>query len=444
MLKLQRNYRAEISIGAWDTQTGERVITEELAISYPITCQLLTDVGSYTTSNTGVFQFINLAERTRSKLWLDVYERGKKWIHIKMYAGYNQTMPLIYEGEVTFCLSSRPGGSTEWITEMQTINNGDFFKYGYLNATFTKGTTIQDILDLALEKYPNLKPGYITPDIQPLPRNKTFIGQTWDILGRDYGGYDVFIDQYGNFNILGDNDVVPGEIQVISDSTGLLGTPRRANVFVEIDTLFEPQLRTGQAISLISKMMPQFNQAYKIINVKHQGIISPVQSGKLITSVTLSTCSETPRVLEKSTATTYTGNTTTGIWQKPVQGVVSSPYGKREAPTAGASTNHKGIDIAANNDTPVYAPANGRITFCNYYGGYGKCIQMDNGTINGKKVTSLYGHLNTILVSYNQNVSQGQQIGAVGSTGKSTGPHLHFEILENGTNVNPINYIGSY
>lgn len=444
MLKLQRNYRADITIGTFDEQTGDRITTDNIILEPPITCNLLINVGSYTTSNAGVFQFINLSQRTRAKLWLDVYERGKKWLQIKFYAGYNKTMPLIYQGEGNFCLSSRSGGRTEWITELQTQNNGDFFKYGFLNTTFTEGTDLKDILKVAFEKFPNLKVGYITPDIQPLPRNKTFIGQTWDILGRSYGGYDIFLDQFGNFNILGDNDVIPGEIQVISEESGLLGVPRRANVFVEVDTIFEPQLRTGQTISLVSKLMPSFNQAYKVINVKHQGIISPAQSGQLITTVTLATIIDEPRVLTNITQETYSGSTTTGQWRKPVQGIVSSLFGRRTAPIKGASTNHKGMDIAASYNTPIYAPANGRVFFNNWNDGYGKCIKIDHGTINGKKVTSLYGHLNSIQVDYNQIVYEGNQIGLVGSTGNSDGPHLHFEVREDGTAVNPTKYIGNY
>ena len=441
MLKLQRNYRAEFEIGY--RRNGDFIPQEVLTIAYPFTCQLMVTSGTYQSQNNAVFQFVNLSRNDQSRLWLDVYNKGEKYIYLNFYGGYGQNMPLLFSGFVQSCTSEKEGGSTEYITEVLASASSEFFRYGFLNATFTKGTTLKDILALATEGHKNVSLGYITPDIEPLPRNKTFIGQTLDLLGRDYGGYEVFINN-GEINILGDRDLIPGEVAVISDESGLLGSPRRANGFVECDMIFEPQLRAGQGISLLSYTLPWLNQAYRIVRVQHKGVISPNISGKLITSVTLSVASGEMRTLKKATISSYTGNTTTGIWQKPVQGVISSPYGKREAPTAGASTNHKGIDIAANNNTPVYAPANGRITFCNYYGGYGKCIQMDNGTINGKKVTSLYGHLNTILVSYNQNVSQGQQIGAVGSTGNSTGPHLHFEILEDGTNVNPINYIGSY
>ena len=150
------------------------------------------------------------------------------------------------------------------------------------------------------------------------------------------------------------------------------------------------------------------------------------------------------RTLKKATISSYTGNATTGVWQKPVtNGRISSTFHEQRSDHL-----HQGVDIAATLNTPVYAPANGRIQIAGWVSGYGKCIYMDNGNINGKPVTSRYGHLNSYVVSANQNVYQGQIIGYVGNTGISTGPHLHFEIREGTGNntiaVNPINYIGSY
>lgn len=108
--------------------------------------------------------------------------------------------------------------------------------------------------------------GYITPDIEPLPRNKTFIGQTLDLLGREYGGYNIFIDN-DEINILGDRDLIPGEVLVISDESGLLGSPRRANAYVECDMLFEPQIRAGQGVTLLSYTQTWLNQSYRIVKV---------------------------------------------------------------------------------------------------------------------------------------------------------------------------------
>lgn len=444
MLKFQRNYRAEFEIGQLD-ENKKFIVEETITVAYPVTCTFDINLGAYQSPCKGVFQFYNLSRIIQDKLWLDLYEIGKKYITIKFYAGYGETMPLLFQGNLQECTSEKPSGSTEWITQMWGFEGGFLFQYGYLNQTAAKGTKIEDILDTILKETPDIKLGYISKDIEPLPRNKTFIGQTMDLLGREYGGYEAFISK-GELNILGDNDVIPGDIQVITDSTGLLGSPRRANVFVELDTLFEPGLKIGQAIELLSDSMRRFNQLYKLISIHHKGIISPVECGKLTTTVTLSLLQKKPTVLKKAVPTTYEGQGTKGKWLKPVNGQITSPFGRRTQPIPGASENHKGIDIGANINTVVIAPKNGKVIFAgwenpnNHNKGYGQYIKIDHG--NG--LISLYGHLNKILVSQGQYVNTQTQIGLVGSTGNSDGPHLHFGIYKNGIPVNPIQYIGSY
>ncbi len=137
-----------------------------------------------------------------------------------------------------------------------------------------------------------------------------------------------------------------------------------------------------------------------------------------------------PKIIEVGTK-----NPPTYIW--PVYGRVSSNYGGRKSPKAGASTNHKGIDIAVSTGTSVMATSGGRVTTAGWQSGYGYVVYIDHG--NG--VTSRYGHLSKILVSVGQTVSQGTVIARSGNTGNSTGPHLHFEIRVNGTAVNPLNYL---
>lgn len=116
---------------------------------------------------------------------------------------------------------------------------------------------------------------------------------------------------------------------------------------------------------------------------------------------------------------------------------ISSTFGYRNAPLAGASTNHKGVDFAASTGTPIYAAAAGTVTSAGYSGKAGNLIIINHG--NG--LLTYYMHCNTIFVSAGQKVSKGQNIGQVGTTGNSTGPHLHFQVMNNGTPVNPMNYL---
>ena len=108
-------------------------------------------------------------------------------------------------------------------------------------------------------------------------------------------------------------------------------------------------------------------------------------------------------------------------------------------PVYGTWKYHSGIDIAASSGTNVLAAASGTVILSQKYGGYGQCIMIDHGG----GVTTLYGHMiyGSQKVSVGDKVEAGQVIALVGSTGVSSGPHLHFEVREGGTLVDPLNYI---
>ena len=129
----------------------------------------------------------------------------------------------------------------------------------------------------------------------------------------------------------------------------------------------------------------------------------------------------------------YSGGGATSFIFPCAGGYISSYYGGRTSPTAGASSNHKGVDIAAGSGTPILASAGGTVVSSSYSSARGYYVVISHG--NG--VSSLYQHCNSINVSVGQYVSQGQTIATVGSTGISTGPHLHYEVLINGVNIDP-------
>ena len=115
----------------------------------------------------------------------------------------------------------------------------------------------------------------------------------------------------------------------------------------------------------------------------------------------------------------------------PVTGTVTSRYGARKE-TEVVSANHAGIDIGANTGTPIYAAMDGTVTVSSEEGEYGKHIDIENG-----EVLTRYAHCSKLLVKEGQKVKQGDKIAEVGSTGNSTGPHLHFEIRRENRTVNP-------
>ncbi|QLE49199.1 peptidase M23 [Nostoc sp. C057] len=127
----------------------------------------------------------------------------------------------------------------------------------------------------------------------------------------------------------------------------------------------------------------------------------------------------------------------TGVMAYPSDASTSSPFGWRIHPILGYRRFHAGLDFAASYGSKIRAADSGRVIFAGWYGGYGRAVIIDHG--NG--LTTLYGHTSELYVSEGQAVERGQAIGAVGSTGFSTGPHLHFEVRRNGTPVDPANYL---
>lgn len=125
----------------------------------------------------------------------------------------------------------------------------------------------------------------------------------------------------------------------------------------------------------------------------------------------------------------------------PIHGPITSPFGYRTHPIFKSRIFHSGIDIAGPNGGAIHASNDGRVIYAGWYGGYGKVVILDHGVINGKPITTLYGHMSAINVSSGQNVKKGQTVGREGSTGYSTGPHCHFEVRVNGKPTNPLGYI---
>lgn len=115
---------------------------------------------------------------------------------------------------------------------------------------------------------------------------------------------------------------------------------------------------------------------------------------------------------------------------------ITSPFGFRIHPVTGIYTGHTGVDIGVGMGSPVYAAADGTVIVASWYGGYGYAVVIDHGS----GISTLYGHNSSLNVSVGQQVTRGQVIASSGSTGVSTGPHLHFEVRINGQYVDPMQY----
>jgi murein DD-endopeptidase MepM/ murein hydrolase activator NlpD len=136
-----------------------------------------------------------------------------------------------------------------------------------------------------------------------------------------------------------------------------------------------------------------------------------------------------------TTADWFRANSAPNLW--PVEGQVTGSFGERIDPFNGEGAFHSGVDISSAYGTPIVAPADGVVTFTDLLGGYGKLIMINHG--NG--ISTRYGHLSGFAVTVGQEVHRGDVIGYVGASGRSTGPHLHYEVRINDTPVNPYKYL---
>ena len=123
------------------------------------------------------------------------------------------------------------------------------------------------------------------------------------------------------------------------------------------------------------------------------------------------------------------------VW--PVHGVVTSGFGVRTDPFTGGTAYHEGIDISTSRGEPVLATADGVVLLSGWAGEYGRAIEI----VHNDRYTTLYGHLEQTLVEEGQQIRRGDRVGLVGSTGRSTAPHLHYEVHVDGRAVNPLEYI---
>ena len=136
-----------------------------------------------------------------------------------------------------------------------------------------------------------------------------------------------------------------------------------------------------------------------------------------------------------TTADWVRANATPNLW--PVEGQITGSFGERIDPFNGEGAFHSGVDIGSTYGQPVVAPADGVVVFADFLGGYGRAIVLDHG----HSISTRYGHLSNFAVAVGQEVHRGDVIGYVGLSGRSTGPHLHYEVRINDTPVNPRKFL---
>ncbi|MFD7133890.1 M23 family metallopeptidase [Streptomyces sp. NPDC059894] len=151
-----------------------------------------------------------------------------------------------------------------------------------------------------------------------------------------------------------------------------------------------------------------------------------------------------PRYEAFDQETSSGGGTADAILAAPLGTLtVTSPYGSRQHPLTGVTKLHTGVDFAAPQGTPVLAARQGQVVFAAMTKAYGNRVVVDHGTIDGKRLETTYSHLSALDVAVGQSVQTGTVLGRAGSTGLSTGPHLHFEVIYDGYYADPQPWLAS-
>jgi len=179
----------------------------------------------------------------------------------------------------------------------------------------------------------------------------------------------------------------------------------------DLDADLDLSMRHRRLIKNMHRQMEQLNTATTVQRADFESLLDNLKSQKNLLS-------HTPAI-------------------RPAKGWVTSEFGYRQSPFTGKRELHKGLDIAYRKDSPIVAAADGVVTYAGHMGLLGTLVVIDHG--NG--IVTRYAHLDEILCNKGARVERGEIIAQMGNTGRSTGPHLHYEVRLNGVPVDPANYI---
>lgn len=439
----------------WNPVYRVKVYTkdETVTIMLPITCTA-TITRSILTQNTSAnIQLYNLSLTTRRAIDQPPFQalnENKKYVTVEAGYGDENAMYLIFKGYILQAYSSKQGGSTDIITNIEA--NALSYLTSRSSYQFEAGTSKRDIIktlagDLQDCTLANL--GAIAGEIKTAT---TFEGNTLEQINKVSGGCS-FIDN-GQLNTILSNEVLDVPVPVITDSNALLQTPLRSAANLSIRTLFEPSLNVGQLIELHTNIEPDFDGQYKVLGFTHNVHFSASTNGERTTIIDVwygkntqnsplyvsgDKVQEGFNKVKGEVVTPVEESKVNTNWIMPCSsGRISSVFGEQRTDHI-----HNGIDIAVPIGTPIKSVADGYVIKASNASGYGKYVVVRH-SVSGKIVTSEYGHISKWCVNAGQTVKQGQIIAYSGNEGTSSGAHLHLTIREGayrGKAVSPYKYI---
>lgn len=256
--------------------------SDPIIVMLPFTIQFTVNRMIHSSLNTCYVDIYNLSSHVRDLIFQEQYTNRNKTLTLE--AGYD-TLCTIYTGTI-FNASSRRD-RTDIVTSIECLSGSWDVNTATVYQTLNKGTTLGDMYKFLIGQFPTLELGACGKFEDKLARPVTLNGNVWDLLKR-YSNGQVFIDN-GRVYVLRRNEVVAGEVGIVSSETGLLDTPERSDGYLHVHSMFEPDVRLGQDINLTSSVMPIYNGTYAVYGIQHTGIISDSVAGDCRTVLDLFT-----------------------------------------------------------------------------------------------------------------------------------------------------------
>lgn len=282
MAKFNRTYLLRLALEETLNAGTEKV----LEIGMPFSCEFDVMRSINGSANTATFTLYNLAPETRKAIYKDPFDLEKR--AIQFFAGYEQyqdnLLPLLFNGFISSASSYRQG--TEFKTVIEAYDGGFAMTEGTAQVSVSAGQKVKDVLEGVMKKLPGIEGVVVGAGYEDTTkRGSVIFGSPTDYL-RMATRNRFFIDQNKAY-VLSEDEILPGDIGKIDATTGLIGTPRKNKTVLDVELIFEPRVTICQALELESITFPEANGTFKVIEIAHQGLISPQVGGDAKTRLKL-------------------------------------------------------------------------------------------------------------------------------------------------------------
>ena len=304
MEKFNRIYSLKVEVLGTTVVSPYRNEARNIEITLPNTIEFDVKRQLLGSAQNATFKIYNLAESVRASMRKD-YSNVQQLRSIQFRCGYAPTeefaLPLVFNGTVQWCFSYRE--KNNWITEVDAFDGGwAIANANNANTTVAPGASAAQTITSLARQLPYMSG---TPIVGDFPtrnlRGEVLFGNIWSIIQEKTGGLAT-IDN-GQVKALNYDEAFRGTVPLLSEESGLLGSPRRSLTLVEFDMLFEPGLSVGQIVELYSTADRQLNRDWKVYGFDHRGTVSPVVCGEMLTSVKLYLPSSEIRIVAGSPVT---------------------------------------------------------------------------------------------------------------------------------------------